>query len=65
MRNVSETVLAAKTRSPAFDSRSLNLHSLAAVAAHKVVVVMFSLAAAVENFTVCAPENVDLLVIGH
>lgn len=65
VRNFSETVLTAKTRCPALDSRSLDLDSLAAVAADQVVVVMLSLAAAVENFAVGAAENINLLVIGH
>ncbi|GAA1914442.1 hypothetical protein GCM10009688_19220 [Arthrobacter gandavensis] len=65
MCNFSETVLTAQTRCPALDSRSLNLHCLPAVAANKVVVMMLRLAAAVENFTVGATENINLLVVGH
>ena len=65
VRNLSKTVFTAQTGSPALDSRSLNLHSLAAVTANQMMVVVFSFAAAVENLTVSTTENIDLLVISH
>ena len=65
VRNLSKTVFTAQTGSPALDSRSLNLHSLAAVTANQMMVVVFSFAAAVQNLTVSTTENINLLVISH
>jgi len=65
VRNLGEAVLPSQTRSPALDSRRLNLHGFAAVAANQMMVVMLGFAAAVQDLSVSTTENVDLLVIRH
>lgn len=65
VRNLSETVLSAQPGSPALNSRSLDFHSLPAVAAHQMVVVVFGFAAAVQDLAVCSAEYVNLLVVRH
>ena len=58
-------MLTAQTGSPALNSRSFHLNSLAAVTANQMVVVMLSLTAAVQNLTVSTTENINLLLVSH
>ena len=58
-------MLTAQTGSPALNSRSFHLNSLAAVTANQMVVMVLSLAPAVQNLTISTTENINLLLISH
>jgi len=65
VRYLGETVLTAQPGGPALHGRSFHLNSLAAVTANQMVVVMLSLAPAVQNLTISTTENINLLLISH
>ena len=65
MGHVGEAVFGTRLGGPALDLRSFDFDSTAAVATDKMVVVVLAGAAAVTDFAVVAPQDVELTSFGE